>query len=110
MNERQKEGIEDRADQHNNDKEPHGISCGSQMWLYLDRVKEGYAMKLAHMWYGLFLGDRECGELAVRLEVHVTPYRLFPIVHISKLKLIHSFPDRPVARLKMENNERVDFD
>ena len=67
-------------------------------------------MKLAHMWHGLFRVIEKCGEHAVRLEVEVKPYRLFPLVHISKLKLIHSFPDRPVARLEMEKIKQLNFD
>ncbi|KAE9272304.1 hypothetical protein PR003_g30245 [Phytophthora rubi] len=39
-----------------------------------------------------------------------TEYRLFPVVHISKLKLVRTFPDRPTARLLDERSERVDLD
>ena len=41
--------IENRAKQHNVGQEPHEIVAGAQVWLHLDRVKEGYARKLAHM-------------------------------------------------------------
>ena len=78
--------------------------------MYLDRVKEGYARKSAYMWHGPFRVIEKYGEHAVRLEVQGTPYRLFLLVLISKLKLRRNFPDRPVARLEVEENERVDFD
>ena len=52
----------------------------------------------------------KCREHAVRLEVQGSPYRLFPLVHISKLKLVRSFTNRPVARQEVEETERVDFD
>ena len=80
---------QDRADLHNADREPHGIVCGSQVWLYLDRephaivcgsqvwlyldrVKEGYARKLAHMWHGPFRVEEVCGDHAVRLEIAIS--------------------------------------
>ena len=110
MNDWLKEAIQDRNDQHNNDQGSHGISCCSQVWLYLNRVKEGYARKLAHMWHGIFRVIEKCGENAVRLEVRRTPYRLFPLVNISKLKLVRTFPDRPGARLEVKETERMDFD
>ena len=52
----------------------------------------------------------KCGEHAVRLEVQGTPYRLFSLVHVSKLKLVRSFPDLLAAQLEVDETERVDFD
>ena len=49
VNERLKEAIKGRAEQHDDSVDPHGIEVGTQVWLYFDRVKEGYAKKLAHM-------------------------------------------------------------
>ncbi|GMF39344.1 unnamed protein product [Phytophthora fragariaefolia] len=49
VNERLREAIADRADSHNETARPHQIEAGSRVWLYLDRVKEGYARKLADM-------------------------------------------------------------
>ena len=51
-----------------------------------------------------------CGDHAVRLEVTGTPYRLFPVVHISKLKKVKTFPDRPKNLLTIEEEYRFDFD
>ena len=86
--------VEDRTDRQNAEKELHEIEIQSQVWLYLDRVKEGHARKLEHMWHGPFRVRELCGRHAVRLEVSGTPYRLFPLVHISKIKRVKIFPDR----------------
>ena len=51
-----------------------------------------------------------CGRRAVRLEISNTPYRLFPLVHISKLKRVKTFPDRPKHLLNVEEADRLDFD
>ena len=61
------------------------------------------------MWHGPFRVIEKCEKHAVRLEVRGTPYRLFSPVRISKLKLVRSFPDRPVARLEVEETERLNF-
>ncbi|KAG3087775.1 hypothetical protein PI125_g18552 [Phytophthora idaei] len=47
---------------------------------------------------------------AVRLETEGIEYRLFPPVHVSKLKLVKTYPDRPTATLTSEGANRVDFD
>lgn len=62
VNERLRNAFQDRAEQHNASSGLHGIERGSQVWLYLDRVKEGYARKLAHMWHGPFRVAEMCGE------------------------------------------------
>ncbi|OWZ01825.1 hypothetical protein PHMEG_00026722, partial [Phytophthora megakarya] len=45
-----------------------------------------------------------------RLETNGTPYQLFPIVHVSKLKPVREFPSRPELRLTVPAEERFDFD
>ncbi|KAG6595840.1 reverse transcriptase [Phytophthora cinnamomi] len=95
VNENLREAISDRADHHNEGVHPHQIEVGSRVWLYLDRVKEGYARKLAHLWHGPFRVAEKIGEYAARIELAGTEYRLFPVVHVSKLKLVKTFPDRP---------------
>jgi hypothetical protein len=49
-------------------------------------------------------------EHAARLEIAGTEYRLFPIVHLSKLKPVRLFPDRPYLALTVDEAERFDFD
>ncbi|POM70817.1 Reverse transcriptase, partial [Phytophthora palmivora] len=73
------EAIQERSDRHNETVLPHKIEVGTQVWLYLDRVKEGYARKLAHMWHGPFRVLELVDEHAVRLEIAGTEYRLFPV-------------------------------
>ncbi|OWY96428.1 reverse transcriptase, partial [Phytophthora megakarya] len=46
---RAREAVKSRADQHNDNVRPHRIEEGTQVWLYLYRVKEGYTRKLAHV-------------------------------------------------------------
>ena len=110
VNERLRTAIQTRADRHNENLKPHEIEPGAQVWLYLDRVKEGYTRKLTHMWHGLFRVRKLYGRPAVRLEIADTPYRLFPLVHISKIKRVKTFPDRPKNRLNVEEADRLDFD
>ena len=62
------------------------------------------------MWHGPFRVIEMCGDHAVRLEIAGTPYRLFPVVHISKLKRVKMFPDRPKNALTVEDGNRFDFD
>ena len=66
-----------------------------QVWLYLDRVKDGYARKLAHTWHEPFRVAELCGDHAVRLEIVGTPNQLFPVVHVLKIKQVVQFPDSP---------------
>uniref|UniRef100_H3GFB6 Integrase catalytic domain-containing protein n=1 Tax=Phytophthora ramorum TaxID=164328 RepID=H3GFB6_PHYRM len=110
VNARLMEAIQARADRHNDGIRPHQIEAGSQVWLYLDRVKEGYARKLAHMWHGPFRVREMIGPYAARLEVAGTEYRLFPIVHVSKLKAVKVFSDRPDVTLATDESGRFDFD
>ena len=46
----------------------------------------------------------------MRLEVWGTPYRLFQLVHVSKLKQVKTYPDRSRNQLKVEEADRLDFD
>ena len=62
------------------------------------------------MWHGPFRAAELCGEHAVRLEIAGSPYRLFPVVHVSKLKQVVQFPDRPGNTLVVNCEDRVDFD
>jgi hypothetical protein len=110
VNEKLRKAIAGRADQHNEDVDPHSIVEGSRVWLYLDRVKEGYARKLAHMWHGPFRVVDMVNVFAARLETAGTEYRLFPVVHVSKLKPVRMFPDRPTTPLAVDGADRFDFD
>uniref|UniRef100_A0AAV1UK42 Chromo domain-containing protein n=1 Tax=Peronospora matthiolae TaxID=2874970 RepID=A0AAV1UK42_9STRA len=62
------------------------------------------------MWHGPFRVAEKCGDHAVKLDIAGTPYRLFPIVHVSKLKLVRVFLERPTGSLIVEEVSRLDFD
>ncbi|OWY98644.1 reverse transcriptase [Phytophthora megakarya] len=102
VNQRLREAIADRADTHNDLARPHPVESGSRVWLYLDRVCEGYAKKL----HGPFRVAEKIGEHAIA----GSTYSIFPVVHVSKIKLVQEFPDRPVTRLNGSEGDRVDFD
>ncbi|OWZ05677.1 reverse transcriptase, partial [Phytophthora megakarya] len=107
---RLKEAISDRAERHNEDAGSHQIEGGSRVWLYLDRVKEGYARKLAHLWHGPFRVAEKINEFSVKLEIAGTGYQIFPVVRVSKLKLDKDFSDRPRVELTVDEADRLDFD
>ncbi|OWZ02511.1 hypothetical protein PHMEG_00025913 [Phytophthora megakarya] len=65
---------------------------------------------LALLWHGPFRVAEKIGEYAVRLEIAGSAYSIFPVVYVSKIKLVKVFPDRPVARLNGSEEGRVDFD
>ncbi|OWZ14642.1 LOW QUALITY PROTEIN: hypothetical protein PHMEG_00011840 [Phytophthora megakarya] len=116
VNARLKEAIADRAGRHNEDVGSHHIEAGSRIWLYLDRVKEGYARQLAHLWHGPFRVAEKINEFSVKLEITRTGYQIFPVVHVSKLKLVKDFPDRLRVELTvgqlgpgLGNDDRADL-
>ena len=101
--------IRDPADRHNADIDLHHIECGTQVWPYSDQVKDGYTRKLAPMWYGLFRVDELCRDHVVSLEIAGTPYRLFPVVHVFKLKRVVKFPYRPNSGLVVDSADSANF-
>ena len=44
------------------------------------------------------------------MEIAGTPYRLFPVVHISKLKKVKTYPDLPTNVLRVTEADLADFD
>ncbi|OWZ11970.1 LOW QUALITY PROTEIN: reverse transcriptase [Phytophthora megakarya] len=96
-----KEAIADRADRHNEDVGSHQIEAGSPI---------GYARKLAHLWHGSFRVTEKINYFSVKLKIAGTGYQIFPVVHVSKLKLVKDFPDLPRVELTVDKAERLDFD
>jgi len=105
-----KAAVEARAERQNEVATEHPIEVGTQVWLYLDRVKPGYARKLAHLWHGPFRVAEMVDTYVARLETDGTAYQLYPLVHISKLKAVRVFPTRPETRLTVPDDGRFDFD
>ncbi|POM64396.1 LOW QUALITY PROTEIN: Hypothetical protein PHPALM_20075 [Phytophthora palmivora] len=65
------------------------------------QVKEGYTKKLAHLWHGPFRVVEKVGEHAVKLEIAGSGYHVFPVLHLTKLKLVKEYPDRPLWEAKI---------
>ncbi|GMF20034.1 unnamed protein product [Phytophthora fragariaefolia] len=86
---------------------------GDRVWLYMERVKPGLTKKLAHRWHGPFRVKRKVEEYAYELELpDRSGYRFYPVVHVSRLKAVKEFGDRPKVRLTQEltDEARLDFD
>ncbi|OWZ20268.1 hypothetical protein PHMEG_0005332 [Phytophthora megakarya] len=86
VNQRLRVAIADRADTHNDLVRRHPVEAESRVWLYLDRVSEGYAKTLVHLWHGSFHVAEKIGEYAVTIM-----YSIFPVVHVSKIKPVRFF-------------------
>ncbi|KAE9002011.1 hypothetical protein PR003_g17976 [Phytophthora rubi] len=86
---------------------------GSRVWLYMEQVKLGLTKKLAHRWHGPIRIKKKVGEFAYELELpNRRGYRFYAVVHVSRLKAVSEFGDRPKIRLTSDIDEesRVGFD
>ncbi|OWY92714.1 hypothetical protein PHMEG_00038161 [Phytophthora megakarya] len=60
------------------------------------RVKPGLVKQLAHRWLVPFRVKRKVEEFAYELELpDKSGYRFYPVVHVSRLKAVNEFCDRP---------------
>ncbi|GMG17568.1 unnamed protein product [Phytophthora fragariaefolia] len=86
---------------------------GDRVWPYMERGKPGLTKKWAHRWRGPFRVKRKVEEYAYELEPpDRSGYRFYPVVHVSRLKAVKGFGDRPQVRLTREltDETRLDFD
>ncbi|POM61587.1 hypothetical protein PHPALM_29376 [Phytophthora palmivora] len=86
---------------------------GDQVWLFMERVKQGLTKKLAHRWHGPFRVKRKVEEFAYELELpDKSGYRFYPVIHVSRLKKVADAEKRPTTRLiaELEEDQRFDFD
>ncbi|GMF33421.1 unnamed protein product [Phytophthora lilii] len=86
---------------------------GHRVWFYMESVKPGLTKKLAHRWHGPFRIKKKVEEYAYELELPVrSGYRFYPVVHVSRLKPVNEYGDRPKTRLAPDitENSRLDFD
>ncbi|GMF31478.1 unnamed protein product [Phytophthora lilii] len=86
---------------------------GQSVWLYMERVKPGLTKKLAHRWHGPFRIERKVEKYAYELELpDRSGYHFYPVVHVSRLKSVNEYGDRPKTRLAPDitENSRFDFD
>ncbi|GMF42916.1 unnamed protein product [Phytophthora fragariaefolia] len=89
------------------------FELGDRVWLYMERVKPGLTKKLAHRWHGPFRVKRKVEEYAYELELpDRSGYRFYPVDHVSRLKAVKEFGDRPKVRLTREltDEARLDLD
>ncbi|GMG15189.1 unnamed protein product [Phytophthora fragariaefolia] len=86
---------------------------GDRVWLYMERVEPGITNKLAHRWDGPFRIKKKVGKFAYELDLPArSGYRFYPVVHVSRQKVVGEFGDRPKVRLVREltDEARLDFD
>ena len=102
--------MRDRAAAHNAQVTGQKIKAGDQVWVYINRVKPGYAKKLAHLWHGPFRVTEMVNEFTAKLETRGTDYSFFPSVHVARLKLRKVFATRPTAEITTRDQTRFDFD
>lgn len=88
----------------------HEIQAGSQVWVFIEKVKVGFASKLAHRWHGPFRVARMVNAFTCELETRGSGYTIFPLVHVGRLKLVRDFPLRPEVDLTVDPEDRLDFD
>ncbi|OWZ02681.1 hypothetical protein PHMEG_00025718, partial [Phytophthora megakarya] len=89
------------------------FEVGSRVWMYMERVKPGLTKTLAHRWHGPFRIKKKVEGFAYELELpDRSGYRFYPVVHVSRLKTLDEFGDRPSTRLTQDVDEatRLDFD
>ncbi|POM62955.1 hypothetical protein PHPALM_27829 [Phytophthora palmivora] len=85
-----------------------GFEKGDAVWLYIPKVQPGLSRKLAHLWYGPFRIEDVRDDFRVKLKVEDSGYRVYPWVHISRLKPRVIFPRRPKVEVEVEDDD--DFD
>ncbi|POM75620.1 LOW QUALITY PROTEIN: Hypothetical protein PHPALM_7256 [Phytophthora palmivora] len=86
---------------------------GDQVWLVMERVKQGLMKKLAHRWHGPFRVKRKVDEFACELELpDNSGYRFYPVIHVSRLKKVVGTEKRPTTHLitELEEDQRFDVD
>ncbi|POM62384.1 LOW QUALITY PROTEIN: reverse transcriptase [Phytophthora palmivora] len=86
---------------------------GDQVWLFMERVKQGLTKKLAHRWHDPFRVKRKVEEFAYELELpDKSGYRFYPVIHVSRLKKVVDTEKRPTTPLiaGLEEDQRFDLD
>ncbi|GMF38633.1 unnamed protein product [Phytophthora fragariaefolia] len=68
------------------------------------------SMRVTHLWQGPFRVVEMVADDAAKIEIAGSEYHQFPTVHVSKLKLVRRFPDRPQVELVSDGVNCLDFD
>ncbi|POM59787.1 reverse transcriptase [Phytophthora palmivora] len=86
---------------------------GDQVWLFMERVKQGLTKRLAHRWHGPFGVKSKVEEFAYELELpDRSRYSFYPVTHVSQLKKVVDTEKRPTIRViaELEEDQRFVFD
>lgn len=81
---------------------------GELVWLFHNLVKPGLVKKLAHLWHGPYRIAEKLSAVAYKLDINGKSPRIYPVVHISRLKPYVPRELRPTELL--ENVEPTEFD
>ncbi|GMF51331.1 unnamed protein product [Phytophthora fragariaefolia] len=103
------------ADSEDEPAEPERslFRAGDQVWLFMERDRPGLKKKLAHRWHGPFRVKKKVEKFAYELELpDKSGYRFYRVVHVSRLKKVADFGQRPTAKLvdELSESDRFDFD
>ncbi|DAZ98697.1 TPA: hypothetical protein N0F65_006729 [Lagenidium giganteum] len=79
------------------------LQAGDLVWVYID--------KLAHLWHAPFRIERQASAFSYELLAQGCSYRFYPVVHVSRLKPVRSYPGRPTLRVPgLDQSTLIDFD
>ncbi|DBA00666.1 TPA: hypothetical protein N0F65_003595 [Lagenidium giganteum] len=73
---------------------------GEYVWVFFNLVKEGMTRKLAQLWNGPYRIVEKVADHAYKVELENGTTRIFPIIHISRLKLRASSDERPTDEVE----------
>ncbi|KAE8959410.1 hypothetical protein PR001_g30724 [Phytophthora rubi] len=85
-----------------------GFEVGDAVWLYLGRVQPGLTKKFAHLWHGPFRITEVTNDYRCKLKIEGSGYKLYPWVHVSRLKPRALFPDRPTDEVEVAEEDDLD--
>ncbi|OWZ13202.1 LOW QUALITY PROTEIN: reverse transcriptase [Phytophthora megakarya] len=57
-----------------------------------------------------FRAAEKINEFTIKPEIAGTGYQIFPVIHVSKVKLVKNVPDRPRVERTVNESDRLDFD
>ncbi|KAE9283843.1 hypothetical protein PF008_g27304 [Phytophthora fragariae] len=85
-----------------------GFEVGDAVWLYLGRVQPELTKKFAHLWHGPFRITEVTNDYRCKLKIEGSGYKLYPGVHVSRLKPRALFPDRPTDDVEVAEEDDLD--
>ncbi|GMF36175.1 unnamed protein product [Phytophthora fragariaefolia] len=82
-----------------------GFAVGDAVWLYLARVQPGLTRTFAHLWHGPFRILETSGDFRCKVKIEGSGYKLYPWVHVSRLKPGALFPERPIEEVEIAEED-----